>query len=517
MLNGTRPILCPAINGTPCGNGIILSIWNPINEISTADRMVRASVYFILMCYLFLGVSIIADRFMAGIEMITSQERKYVVKNSVGVKETIQVKIWNETVSNLTLMALGSSAPEILLSIIETVGKNFQAGELGPGTIVGSAAFNLFVIIGVCVMVVPKNETRKTKHLTVFIVTTIWSLFAYVWLYLILDIISPRIIDVWEALLTFLFFPMTVITAYIADTKICFKHYLGSKVLDRTIMRKDRSKSLSDRVESFALSNQRTTESDMDSIDAASLSSNESNKINKIKLQYIEIIKQLRLRNKNLSPLDLEIMAEIEHLKRKPKSRAYYRRKAMRYLTGCADPIQYVHKQLRIHRDSEMNVMTIGDKQELVFTPDHYTVYENDGQVVLTVARFGSFISSTAVEIDYYTDDGTAKQQDDYVKTMGTLRFEYGQTTNEIVVKIIDDDVYEEDEYFYMKLMNPRLIKSNIELENSLCVKLGSLKSATVMILDDDFGGAFQFETDRVAIKENIGNLEIKVIRSSGK
>lgn len=29
------------------------------------------------------------------------------------------VRIWNETVSNLTLMALGSSAPEILLSVIE--------------------------------------------------------------------------------------------------------------------------------------------------------------------------------------------------------------------------------------------------------------------------------------------------------------------------------------------------------------------------------------------------------------
>lgn len=31
------------------------------------------------------------------------------------------VRIWNETVSNLTLMALGSSAPEILLSVIEVL------------------------------------------------------------------------------------------------------------------------------------------------------------------------------------------------------------------------------------------------------------------------------------------------------------------------------------------------------------------------------------------------------------
>jgi solute carrier family 8 (sodium/calcium exchanger) len=54
-------------------------------------------------------------------------------------------------------MALGSSAPEILLSVIETL-NNLAAGEipgeLGPSTIVGSAAFNLLVISGVCVIAV---------------------------------------------------------------------------------------------------------------------------------------------------------------------------------------------------------------------------------------------------------------------------------------------------------------------------------------------------------------------------
>ena len=70
--------------------------------------------------------------------------------------DEVEVRFWNDTVANLTLMALGSSAPEILLSIIEIVGNNFEAGELGPGTIVGSAAFNLFVIIAVCVMSIGK-------------------------------------------------------------------------------------------------------------------------------------------------------------------------------------------------------------------------------------------------------------------------------------------------------------------------------------------------------------------------
>lgn len=38
----------------------------------------------------------------------------------------------------MVIKALGSSAPEILLSIIEIVANQFRAGDLGPGTIVGS-------------------------------------------------------------------------------------------------------------------------------------------------------------------------------------------------------------------------------------------------------------------------------------------------------------------------------------------------------------------------------------------
>ena len=77
--------------------------------------------------------------------------------------EVIEVRIWNDTVANLTLMALGSSAPEILLSVIEIIGNGFEAGKLGPGTIVGSAAFNLMAISSVCIMAIPGTETRKIK------------------------------------------------------------------------------------------------------------------------------------------------------------------------------------------------------------------------------------------------------------------------------------------------------------------------------------------------------------------
>jgi solute carrier family 8 (sodium/calcium exchanger) len=61
-------------------------------------------------------------------------------------------------------MALGSSSPEILLSVIEICGNGFLAGDLGPGTIVGSAAFNLLVISAICVVAIEGTEIRRIKN-----------------------------------------------------------------------------------------------------------------------------------------------------------------------------------------------------------------------------------------------------------------------------------------------------------------------------------------------------------------
>ena len=42
------------------------------------------------------------------------------------------MQFWNPTVANLSLMALGSSAPEIMLNVMEIVLGDFYAGSLGP-------------------------------------------------------------------------------------------------------------------------------------------------------------------------------------------------------------------------------------------------------------------------------------------------------------------------------------------------------------------------------------------------
>ena len=74
-------------------------------------------VYFFLLCYFFIGIALISDVFMDSIEVITSQTRNVITEMPDGTKVLRKKLIWNPTFANLTLMALGSSAPEIVLNI----------------------------------------------------------------------------------------------------------------------------------------------------------------------------------------------------------------------------------------------------------------------------------------------------------------------------------------------------------------------------------------------------------------
>lgn len=142
-----------------------------------------------------------------------------------------KVNVWNPTVANLSLMALGSSAPEILLNVIETVqtlGK--KPGELGPSTIVGSAAFNFLIISGISIYAVNEDNDERSKQerdeagtpkgvkkvqdTGVFAITTCWSIIAYVWLYVVL---IDGVVKEWEAYLTLGFFVALISMAYMAD------------------------------------------------------------------------------------------------------------------------------------------------------------------------------------------------------------------------------------------------------------------------------------------------------------
>lgn len=101
-----------------------------------------------------------------------------------------------------------------------------------------------------------------------------------------------------------------------------------------------------------------------------------------------------------------------------------------------------------------------------------------EGNAGATEAVFTVTLSAAVnreVTVDYYTgDDGWAIAGEDYVATIGTLRFTAGQTTQTITVPVIGDQMSEPQEYFYVNLDNP---SSNAAINRG---------QAVGVILDDD-------------------------------
>merc|ERR1712147_617918 len=320
--------------GINCEDGLVVPLWPVGDGLAPGDRFGRGLLYATLMLYLFIGVAIVSDKFMESIEMITAQEKEMSITNpKTGKTQVVIVKVWNETVANLTLMALGSSAPEIMLSVIEIWAKGFYAGDLGPGTIVGSAAFNLFMIIGLCMYVIPDDEVRKIKCLRVFVITATWSVFAYVWLYLILEVISYGVVESWEGILTFLFFPITVYMAFVADKRMFFYKYFDKKRDQRgVVLEAGKGGDIESRAkEKF--------NEDLEDMDPALAEFERSRRA------YIEAMKRIRLEDPTISLIDLETRAREEVMSKGPKSRAYYRAQATRKMAGKEDAGKAFKKQ----------------------------------------------------------------------------------------------------------------------------------------------------------------------------
>nr|XP_020644186.1 sodium/calcium exchanger 3 isoform X1 [Pogona vitticeps] len=500
-----------------CKEGVILPIWYPENP-SMGDKIARVIVYFVAMIYMFLGVSIIADRFMASIEVITSQEKTITIKKPNGETTTTTIREWNETVSNLTLMALGSSAPEILLSLIEVCGHGFVAGDLGPSTIVGSAAFNMFIIIAICVYVIPDGETRKIKHLRVFFVTAAWSIFAYIWLYMILAVFSPGVVQVWEGLLTLVFFPVCVILAWIADRRLFFNKYVHKKY--RT--NKHRGiiiETEGDHPKGIEMDGKMMNSHFLD----GHLMPMEGKEVDESRKEMIRILKDLKQKHPEKDLDQLVEMANYYALSHQQKSRAFYRIQATRMMTGAGNILKK-HAAEQAKRSTSLHEVRPEEPEEFIskvyFDPCSYQCLENCGAVLLTVVRKGGDVSKT-VYVDYKTEDGSANAGADYEFTEGTVVLKSGETQKEFSIGIIDDDIFEEDEHFFVRLSNLRVVEAEEpppELNNLPYPKamLASPCVATVTILDDDHAGIFTFECDVMHVSESIGVMEVKVLRTSG-
>ena len=74
-----------------------------------------------------------------------------------------------------------------------------------------------------------------------FILTAVSSLYAYLWLLIVLLWISPNVIEPWEAVVTLLYFPALVLTAYATDNGWWMKKWKKSNSVgdENTVPKQD--------------------------------------------------------------------------------------------------------------------------------------------------------------------------------------------------------------------------------------------------------------------------------------
>lgn len=149
-----------------------------LRELQESDNKLVALVA-VGVVYMFIAIAIVCDEFFVpALEEIASEHYLDLSMDVAGA----------------TLMAAGGSAPELFTSFIGT----FSGSEIGFGTIVGSAVFNVLFVIGMCAI-----SSKTVLHLTW------WPLFRDCTYYaitlgllaLFCGYISPNEIEMWEGLI----------------------------------------------------------------------------------------------------------------------------------------------------------------------------------------------------------------------------------------------------------------------------------------------------------------------------
>jgi len=437
----------------------------PVFDETSWPKGLRIFLYFLALVWSFLGVGIVSDIFMMAIEVITAQEKTITTPDGA----TISVKVWNATVANLSLMALGSSAPEILLSVVEIIGANFFSGELGPSTIVGSAAFNLLMIIGVCVIALPDGETRKIDDLNVYYVTAFFSIFAYLWL--VIALLDDKV-EIWEGVFTFLCFPILLLTAYAAD-----QGYFSSARVTGIVPQS------------------RLVE--MDGV--------------KFKPYQAEAL--VAKMDKNMSQEEMSEQLKLLAEENQKVSYAQRRREAIRKMTGKARKPKPTGDAKAVYaqfNDAQEKAVDVPSQQVVGFGTTIYAVVESDKKVVLQIKRSSGEGVVTAF---YETVSDEAEAGKDFKFKKDYVTFGEGETEKSIEIEIIDDDEVEEDEVFKVHItkIEAKGAAEGARLSNSP-------EEAQITIIDDDKPGKIGFrpqETSKTA-SETDQYVECMVSRIDG-
>jgi len=139
----------------------------------------KAIAYALGTLYMFLALAIVCDEFFVpALEEMSSAHHLNLSMDVAGA----------------TLMAAGGSAPELFTSFVGT----FQESDIGIGTIVGSAVFNVLFVIGMCTLL--SKEVLTLTWWPLFRDSSYYAMGLIV-LSILVGVVSAQEVHWWEALL----------------------------------------------------------------------------------------------------------------------------------------------------------------------------------------------------------------------------------------------------------------------------------------------------------------------------
>ncbi|KAL2095465.1 hypothetical protein ACEWY4_010184 [Coilia grayii] len=232
-----------------------------------------------------------------------------------------------------------------------------------------------------------------------------------------------------------------------------------------------------------------------------------------------QLLKDLRKKHPDKDLDQLIEMASYSTMVRQRKSRAFYRVQVTRQMIGAGNVLRRyaADRQARRAAGAALGDADLANTTCIAFEQPQYQCSENCGTVSLWVKCQGGKRSNACL-VDYQTENGSANAGSDYEYAQGTLEFKPGETRKVIKVGIIDDEMFEEDEHFFVRLQNLREGDGPASGEGPENTKLQLVEpqSATVTILDDDHAGIFSFVQKELRVSESSGTIEVTVTRSSG-
>ena len=411
----------------------------------------RGFLYAVGLIWAFFGVAILSDAFMAGIETITGTTKIVKSKGPNGEDIETEELVWNPAVANLSLLALGSSAPEIMMSCIEIAANQGKFGAIGAPTVVGSASFNLFVIVGLCMLAIPEGENRKIDGVPGFICTSIASVFSYSWVCIIVLVITPNVVTFAEALITFLYMPLLVVLVYVIDAGLIPGLNNTASVAPE---------------EGETPGGGGASEGEV----ARAPSGQGSTSV--------------------LSPRPVaQSAAVVNHA-----AMAAYRHAAKGGVMGGGARIDHAARKEQL-KDDEALAESSG-LPVFVMEAGKLSVLETVGMAKLIVLRIGN--TDSPATVDFETKDGTAKAGSHYEHNSGTIEFAKGETQRDIFIKIIHDEKFNDDLSFSL----------NLSVKDASTAKLGRQNSCQLTIIDMDGPGIFVWQDD---VKHQYKSTDSKV------